>query len=294
MRSPLQLLLLALVGALAGYAPPAPGQVRTVLTPNLPARSSAWFSYLAYSPDGKWLAAASNRRVVVWDAQTGKERTAVARDVVLHQDHFGFTPDSKQIICAGYSSSGTVLLDAATGLPRGSIKEAGYPIVPRQGDALALLDSGNCTVTLYGLTSLRRQAVWKVSKKYVRRAAFSPDGRLLATCSHEEAADGKCVRVWDVAGGAEVAHSAFRLREPTCLAWARTARRWQWAAWCLARARAWPCAGPTSCASSGRSRPTAPPGRRSSRPTGRWWRKPTTTVPTAGSGTWRAASCACG
>jgi WD40 repeat protein/DNA-directed RNA polymerase specialized sigma24 family protein len=147
-------------------------------------RRRPWLQNLAFSPDGKSLAAAdTSGRVRVWDVTTRRER-------VRHDEHSGglpdvaVSPDGKLAATAG--ADGTVRIwDLATMRTVRSWSADNFASVL----AVAFTPDGGSLLTCGWSGSLR---LWDVAtgkeirrlrdeKSYVRGAALSPDGQLVAT-----------------------------------------------------------------------------------------------------------------
>ena len=144
-----------------------------------------WFSYapwrgllpspgLAFSPDGRIIATGSSgSKVRLWDPATGQHLRTI-------DDHkkavccVAFSPDGR-IIATGSSDSTVRLWDPATGQHLRTIK--GHTILRRHIGRISIRDT------------LGRP------KSDTRAMAFSPDGRVLATITHETA------HLWDPATG---------------------------------------------------------------------------------------------
>jgi WD40 repeat protein len=204
-------LLLLVLASLSGRGA-RPAQAEEV--PRKPASSrpelvlnvghSAWIRQVAYSPDGKTLASYSEDGVVkLWDARTDElRRTMSGRGidfqagagafvrvmeggVALHDPQTGASQRTLPIqpITEVFAASpdGTLL---AT-VPRGDVW-AYDPKKGKQPTAVKLWDlkTGALRFTLPGHEHL------------VRRAAFSPDGKLLATASFDHT-----VKLWDTQTG---------------------------------------------------------------------------------------------
>jgi WD40 repeat protein len=150
---------------------------------------------LAYSPDGKLLAARNGREtydgtVIVWDTQTGKELK------VFRAGCFDISPDSRSIVA--FANDGHVRMwDLASGQELRDFGRTGNSLhsVAFSPDGKRVAVGGNLTsggdewqVRIYRAAT--GEVVWKTTahEQGVRAVAFSPDGRLLATGSEDTTA----------------------------------------------------------------------------------------------------------
>jgi RNA polymerase sigma factor (sigma-70 family) len=128
---------------------------------------------VAYAPDGKLLASGGlvDRAVVLWDPATGKERHRFSAEGGPANE-LTFSPDGK-LLCAVVRGQPLQLWEVKSGKPRPLVLPAGglgMPVV------VGFQAGGD-----------------------IESAAFSPDGRLIATGGRDGVA-----RLWDVAGGRQV------------------------------------------------------------------------------------------
>jgi WD40 repeat protein/tRNA A-37 threonylcarbamoyl transferase component Bud32 len=165
---------------------------------------------VAFSPDGKRLAVASNDNTVkVWDTQTGRELLSL-RGPTGAVDSVAFGPDGKRLASGGpmkdYVTGEVKVWDAQTGQELLALKSDHWLVAyspdgtrlatgssghaERKGSpgSVKLLDAqtGQALLTLKGHTG----GLWSL--------AFSPDGKRLASASYEE------VKVWDTQTGQEL------------------------------------------------------------------------------------------
>jgi RNA polymerase sigma factor (sigma-70 family) len=134
----------------------------------------AWLGRIAFSPDGKTLAAAAARhRILLWETATGRLlRELDGREETLFAGALAFAPDGRTLVSAGLAET-IRFWDLATGEEERRL----LPQQPRPKEK-----SG--PPFHYG---------------FVHALAFSPDGRTLAS-----AAQHAPVRIWDVTTGREV------------------------------------------------------------------------------------------
>jgi serine/threonine protein kinase/Tol biopolymer transport system component len=167
---------------------------------------------VAFSPDGKRLASASNDRTVkVWDAVTGQE-------ILSLTGHTGgvssvaFSLDGKHLASA--SNDRTVKVwDAATGQEvrtlTGHTGEVYSVAFSPDGKRLAST-SEDKTVKVWDAATGQEVRTLAGHTLYVSSVAFSPDSKRLASASGD-----KTVKVWDAATGQEVrtlaGHTSFVL-----------------------------------------------------------------------------------
>jgi RNA polymerase sigma factor (sigma-70 family) len=160
---------------------------------------------VAFSPDGKRVAAADDGRINLRDAATGKLTLMPGR-----ADHVGvtamtFSPDGKTLATGG-GDKFVRLWDVATGKElHAPTRQLGVvTAVAFSPDGKQLLTAcGDCAVQLWDVESGKEMRQWVAATKGVHSAKFSPDGKLIVTGANVGA-----VALWDVATGKELASYA--------------------------------------------------------------------------------------
>jgi RNA polymerase sigma factor (sigma-70 family) len=170
---------------------------------------------LAFSPDGRSLAALVGSEVCIWDTTTGKEWGA---DRVGHRDlvkALAYAPDGRRLVSSSNDGS-ACLWDARTGRQLRVLCREEKPV---SGVAFSPDGSGVAIATA-GKTMVFDAATGEQRLRFDARAgayppvAYSPDGRLLATAGDNgtvclgRAADGVMVRTM-TDGQGEIGAMAF-------------------------------------------------------------------------------------
>lgn len=160
---------------------------------------------VAFSPDGRLLASAAARQVVVFDVATGKPAASLG-------DHPGpitsvlFTPDGRTLIAAGGRPGlfgAWTSWDASTWKRRLDARGHSDAILAAaiSPDGKTLATSGyDRQIVIWNVASGKVVRPLKEHSDAVYGLAFSPDGRTLASC----AAD-RTVRLWDWSAGRRTA-----------------------------------------------------------------------------------------
>jgi len=152
---------------------------------------------LAYSPDGRILAAGQGRVVVLWDIATrrpaGQPLVGATRAIAS----VAFSPDGRTLAVVGGRS--VVLWDVATRRPvgrpfRGHTRDVSAVAFSPDGTTLAA-GSADRTIILWDVASHQRLGqVLSGHQAAVTGLAFSPDGNTLISSSNDAT-----LRLWDVA-----------------------------------------------------------------------------------------------
>ncbi len=159
---------------------------------------------VAFSPDGKRLASASqDGTVIVWDALSGKEMLTLKGHTGMVVS-VAFSMDGKRLASAneGFGKPGEVKVwDATSGQEmltlKGHTGRVSSVAFTPDGKRLASA-SGDQTVKVWDATSGQVTLTLKGHTDGVRSVAFSPDGKRLASASED-----RTVKVWDATSGQE-------------------------------------------------------------------------------------------
>lgn len=198
-------LLVAWIDAGAKGPSGAAAEVKTLLTPHLPAAKAAKpITAIAHSPDGKLLAVARYREIELRSAGEGNGEK-VARRI---DDHPGKVND------LAFSSDGRLLLAAtgvtglygevriwnvANGSPAGKIgghRDVLYAVAISPDDKLIATGSYDRRVILWDRNTGKPRHEFTQHNGAIYDLAFSPDGKILASASGDET-----VKLWHVEKG---------------------------------------------------------------------------------------------
>jgi RNA polymerase sigma factor (sigma-70 family) len=162
------------------------------------------FRCAAFSPDGATLATGYDPNgggpfvpVRLWDAASGAERMALNGERG-NVRMVSFSPDGREL-AAALHSGGARIWDLTTGrekltIPCGSIYAVKFSV-----DSSLVATGGN-VVQVWDAANGRVRHTFKNHTGWVYTVAFAPDGKTLASASHD-----RTIRLWDLATGKELA-----------------------------------------------------------------------------------------
>jgi WD40 repeat protein/tetratricopeptide (TPR) repeat protein len=175
--------------------------------------------HLAFSPDGRYLAAANGDRLVLSDLHNP------AAERVLPQAFppLAFAPDGRQLAAFGPKGVLTVW-DVARAVPVKTLTEEGEPRPHRlafspDGRRLAA-DGANHTIRLWQVATAQELPALAGHTAEVSAVTFAPDGATLASAGN----DGT-VRLWDVPGGRQMWTYVGHPTPVECVAFSPDGRR---------------------------------------------------------------------
>jgi RNA polymerase sigma factor (sigma-70 family) len=165
-------------------------------------RHGSMVTGLAFAPDGKTIVSGSyDQTIRVWDAATGRERLRLSEPGMGPLTAISVSKDGRTLAATGYGP--TILADLEAGKVTRPVFQPVevHTCVALSPDGKTLAAgcqdaAGSFSVRLWDIATGKHLRQLQGHRGEVKRAAFSPDGKRLATGG----ADG-ALRVWDVATG---------------------------------------------------------------------------------------------
>jgi WD40 repeat protein len=165
---------------------------------------------VAFSPDGRWLATASNDKTArIWEAHSGQQLHSLTHDTRVLM--VAFSPDGRRL-ATGSADATARVWDADSGQQLHLLRHDRVKSVPLSGGvAVAFSPDGRRLATGSDEATAR---IWDAHSGQqlhglthdgaVRAVAFSPDGRWLATGSNDTTGNDNAARIWDADSGQQL------------------------------------------------------------------------------------------
>jgi dipeptidyl aminopeptidase/acylaminoacyl peptidase len=157
---------------------------------------------VAFSPDGKTLAAGCFQEIKLWDVPSRTlKATLKGHTVEVHS--VAFSPDGKTLASGSGSSEkvGVVKLwDVDAGMEQANLTghTESVAAVAFSPDGKTLVSAGyDKTIKLWNVQTREEKATFRGHKKPVHSVAFSPDGRILAAGGGRVGEPGE-IKLWDL------------------------------------------------------------------------------------------------
>lgn len=155
-------------------------------------------SALAFSPDGKRLAAGGYQEVVVWDLEGGKLFKRIGAGQLGTVGALAFLSDGQLAVGEGtpYGEGSVRIFNLDTGQQTHSFdepKDVVYAVAVSPDGNLVAGGGGDTLVRVWSVADKKLVATLEEHKELVSGISFSHDGKMLATASAD-----KTVQVWNV------------------------------------------------------------------------------------------------
>jgi WD40 repeat protein len=140
---------------------------------------------VAWSPDGRWLAATDNTvgkgAVRIWEAETGK---LLHESPMIAEEGVAWSPDGKHLAALPVVGEESLIIDAGTGAVHLKLKTGGghgWARWSSDGKTLTTLDKqGQLREWDAATGEVRRRVQFPGVRETIGAAAWSPDGKVLA------------------------------------------------------------------------------------------------------------------
>jgi WD40 repeat protein len=164
----------------------------TTTAKNLRVLKAGYANAVAYTPDGKTIGTAGSDGIRLWDAETGK----ALRQFSGRAYHVFFSSDGRRL------SDGTRIWDLASGELTAELKMSKEVVFSPDWKLAAAageisFGSGTYSARLMEVCTDKEILTLAKEKTWISSAAFSPDGRTVAT------AESTGIRLWETATGKE-------------------------------------------------------------------------------------------
>jgi WD40 repeat protein len=188
--------------------------------PGATLRHPSYVRAVALAPDGNSLASSCEKKVIVWDVGTGKQRWSgnlLGGDLAAWRipTRLAFSPDS-ETVAAGNGSRDVVVLDTATGQAKATCRGHQDTVVctafSPNGKYL-VSGSFDSSIKVWNPNTGSEVKTLRGHKDWVFCVAVAPDNQTLASSCRDGA-----VSLWDIESGKRLATLKAHTKEAACVA----------------------------------------------------------------------------
>jgi len=153
---------------------------------------------IVFSPDGKTIAAVVDHTAIrLWDMDSGQIIREFSVNNYENFNDLRFSPDGQYLITAADVGQTATIFEVATGKSLRTFKNAtAIQAALFTHDGRSVLITNRDKVEIWSLNTSPGGMIFSVNDQPVRKASFSPDGKLIVTASNDHTA-----RLWDAASG---------------------------------------------------------------------------------------------
>jgi len=158
-----------------------------------------YLTFVYFSKDGKLLVAGNREWIYLWEFKTGKLRFRLEGAIGA-----ALSPNAK-VLASSTKRGALRLVEVSTGenhrslKPDAAVDENSFHAIAFSPDGEIVAAAGWAPIHFWNVATGKQIIKMKACRELIKTVAFSPDGKLLASCARTGA-----IRIWDVCSGKQI------------------------------------------------------------------------------------------